>query len=123
MDRVRFVRHQGQQILLVDMTDCSADEVIQTASEAKRIVTAQAPRSALTLGDFTGARFSRAAFTRIKEVAVFDRPFVKRAAFVGVESLPKVFYEALKTFSQREFPRFKTREEAMNWLAEEKEEG
>jgi hypothetical protein len=123
MDRVRFVRHQGQQILLVDMTDCSADEVIQTASEAKRIVTAQAPRSALTLGDFTGTRFSRAAFTRIKEGAVFDRPFVKRAAFVGVESLPEVFYEALKTFSRPEFPRFKMREEAMNWLTEEKEEG
>jgi hypothetical protein len=123
MDRVRFVGHRGQQILLVDMTDCSADEVIQTASEAKRIVTAQAPRSALTLGDFTGMRFSRAAFTRIKEGAVFDRPFVKRAAFVGVESLPEVFYEALKTFSRPEFPRFKMREEAMNWLTEEKEEG
>jgi hypothetical protein len=89
MDCVRFIRHQGQQILLVDMTDCSAEEVIEAASEAKRIVTAQPPKSALTLGDFTGARFSR-AFTRIKEVAVFDRPFVKRAAFVGAESLPKV---------------------------------
>jgi hypothetical protein len=123
MDRVRFIRHQGQQILLADMTDCSAEEVIKVASELKRIVTAQPPKSALTLGDFTGARFSRAAFTRIKEVAVFDRPFVKRAALVGAESLPKVFYEALKTFSRREFHRFKTREEAMNWLTKEKEEG
>ena len=71
------------------------------------------------MSDFTGTRFSRAAFTRIKEVAVFDRPFVQRAAFVGAESLPKVFYEALKTFSRREFPRFKTREEAMDWLVRE----
>jgi hypothetical protein len=45
---------------------------------------------------------------------------VKRTAFVGAESLPKVFYEALKTFSRREFPRFKTLEEAMNWLIKEK---
>jgi hypothetical protein len=52
----------------------------------------------------------------MKEVAVFDRPYVKRAAFVGAEILPDVFYEALKTFSRREFCKFKTREEAMDWL-------
>ena len=55
----------------------------------------------------------------MKEVAVFDRPYVKRAAIVGAESLPKAFYEALKTFSRREFHKFNTREEAMNWLVRE----
>jgi hypothetical protein len=68
---------------------------------------------------FTGTRLSRAALTRIKEVAVFDRPFVQRAAFVGPGNLPNVLYEALKTFSRREFPRFKTRKEAMDWLVRE----
>jgi len=52
----------------------------------------------------------------MKEVAVFDRPYVRRAAIVGAESLPKVFYEGLKTFSRREFPRFKTRNEALDWF-------
>ena len=80
-------------------------------------MTAQSPGSVFILSDFTAARFSRAAFTRLKEVAVFDRPFVKRAAFVGAESLPKVFYVALRTFSRREFPRFQTRDKAINWLA------
>ena len=122
MDRVRFITHQGKKILLIDFTNCSPEEVTKIAGEVQKIVTARSPKSVLTLSDFTGARFSRAAFTRIKEVAVFDRPFVKRAALVGAESLPQVFYEALKSFSRREFPRFKTREEAMNWLIKEKEE-
>lgn len=82
-------------------------------------MTAQPPKSVLTLSDLTGATFSRSAVTRMKEVAVFDRPYVKRAAFVGAQSLPKVFYEALKTFSQREFLRFETREEATDWLVRE----
>jgi hypothetical protein len=30
--------------------------------------------------------------------------------------LPKVFYEHIKNFSQRDLPAFKTREEAMDWL-------
>ena len=93
--------------------------MIELLTEVQRIVTVQPRKSVLTLGDFTGAEFSRAAVTRMKEVAVFDRPYVKRAAFVGAESLPEVFYEALKTFSQREFRKFKTREEAMDWLIRE----
>ncbi len=119
MDRVRFITHQGKRILLIDLTSCSAEDLIELLTHVQRIVTAQRRNSVLTLCDLTGAQFSRAAFTRMKEVAVFDRPYVKRAALVGAESLPKVFYEALKTFSRREFHRFKTREEAMDCLVRE----
>ena len=55
---------------------------------------------------------------KIKKVLVLDRPFVKRSAWFGTESLPHVFYENFKSFSQRELPIFKTREEAMDWLVE-----
>jgi hypothetical protein len=121
MDRVRFTTHRGKEILLVDLTNCSAEEVIELLSEVQRIVTAQPRNSVLALGDLTGAEFSRAAVIRMKEVAVFDRPHVKRTAFVGAESLPQVFYQALKAFSQREFLRFETREEALDWLVREEE--
>ena len=119
MDRVRFITHEGKQILFIDVTNCAAEDVIELVTEVQCMVTAQPPKSVLTLSDLTGARFSRSAVTRMKEVAVFDRPYVKRAAFVGAQSLPRVFYEALKTFSQREFRKFKTREEAMDWLVRE----
>ncbi|MGC2185609.1 MAG: hypothetical protein WA637_20245, partial [Terriglobales bacterium] len=61
----------------------------------------------------------RAVSIRMKEVLVHDRPYVKRSAWVGVDSVPHVYYENIKSFSQREFPPFKTREEAMDWLVEE----
>jgi hypothetical protein len=38
---------------------------------------------------------------------------------VGTDSLPHVFYENFKSFSQRDFPTFATREEAMDWLVTE----
>jgi hypothetical protein len=119
MDRVRFITHRDRKILFVDMSNCPAQEVIKIADEVRRIVTAQRRESVFILSDLTGAQFSRAAVARIKEVAVFDRPYVLRSALVGIESLPKVFYEALKTFSRREFPGFRTREEAMDWLVAE----
>jgi len=55
----------------------------------------------------------------MKEVLTLDRPYVKKSAWVGTESLPHVFYENIKSFSQRDFPTFNTREEAMDWLVAE----
>jgi hypothetical protein len=70
----------------------------------------------LTLADFSGAEIDKAIATKMKEVLVLDRPYVKKSAWVGTESLPHVFYENFKNFSQRDFPTFETREEAMDWL-------
>jgi hypothetical protein len=95
------------------LTNCTAQEVIHSVNEVQHIVTTLPINSVRTLSDLNGGRD---AVTRIKEVAVLDRPHVSRAALVGADSLPQVFYDALKTFSRREFPRFKTREEAMDWL-------
>src|SRR2546422_8313284 len=109
MDRVRFITHQGKRILLVDLTNCSAKDVMKVMAEVQRIVTAQPRESTLTLGDLTGAQFSRDVITRMKEVAVSDRPYVKRSAIVGAEGLPKVFYEPLRPLSGVDLPGLITR--------------
>jgi len=38
---------------------------------------------------------------------------------VGAENLPELFSENVKSFSRREFPAFKTREEALAWLVKD----
>ena len=119
MERVRFVPHSGKQILLIDLSRCKAAEVPDLFDTVQDIVTGKPPHSVLTLCDFEGAELDREAITRMKEVAVLDRPHVRRAAFVGTQDLPKVYHKALETFSVREFPAFKTREEAMEWLVED----
>jgi hypothetical protein len=52
-------------------------------------------------------------------VLTLDRPFVRKTAWVGTESIPHAFMENFRTFSQREIATFKTREEAMDWLVRE----
>jgi len=111
-----FITHHGHKILLIDLSGCEAKEILLLLNEAQRTIAGYARNSLLTLGDFTGAHIDRAVATRLKEVLVLDRPFVKRAALVGVESLPKVYYDNMKSFAQRNLPPFKTREEAMDWL-------
>jgi hypothetical protein len=76
----------------------------------------------LLLADFTGSRFDKAALETLKQATVYDRPHLKRSAWVGLEGMPKVFYENLKSFSQRDLPVFTTREEALEWLVAEEQE-
>jgi len=117
--RAGFITHEGKQVLILDFTNCTPEEVTFVSEEAERIITGQPPNSVLVLADFEGAQFSRDAVTRIKEVTTHDRPFVKRVAWVHTGNLPKVLYDAIKTFSQREFPTFETREEALEFLVKE----
>jgi hypothetical protein len=115
-DRIRIVEHKGKQILLADLSHCTPREVEKIALLVPSYVTSEPRGSVLLLADFTGAEFDRIAIDRLKESVVFDRPYLRRSAWVGIERLPKVFYEHIKNFSQRDLPAFKTREEAMEWL-------
>jgi len=117
--RLRFVKHKGQAIFLIDYSHCGSKEILFLLEQVRAIIARHAQGSVLTLCDFTGAEIDKKVVTRMKEVATLDRPYVKRSAFVGTDTMPRVFYENIKSFSQREFPTFTTREEAMDWLVVE----
>lgn len=119
MERISFITHKGKPIMVIDFSHCEAKELLLLLDEVKHTVERHERGSLLTLADMTGAHVDRAVATRMKEVLVMDRPFVKRSAWVGIDSVPHVYVENIKSFSQRQFPSFKTREEAMEWLVEE----
>jgi len=119
MERIRFVAHRDKSVLLIDFTDCGPQEIRVLCTAVRDVIARQAKGSVLALADFTGARFSKDAVTRIKEVTTFDAPYVRRAAWVGAESMPKAYFKAIQTFSTREFVRFPSREEALDWLVRE----
>ena len=118
-NRIRFFDHEGKRILLVDFSNCKAHEVEAITRKVPDYVTTQPLRSVLVLTDFAGASFDRDALLVMKETAVFDKPYVKKSALIGTESLPREFYEDMKTFSRRELPTFSSREEAQKWLVED----
>jgi hypothetical protein len=118
-ERVRFITHQGKQILLVDLSNCSAAEVEKILRELPEVVTTRPRGSVLIFSDFTAASFDAEAIRVMKETAVFDKPYVKKTAWVGAENFPQEFSKSLSNFSRREFPAFKSREEALAWLVKD----
>ena len=118
-ERIRFIDHQGKRILLVDLSNCPVKQLENVIRIVPDYVTVEPLGSVLVLTDFTGAQFDRDAVRAIKETAVFDKPFVKKSALVGIEALPASFYEELKSFSRRDMTIFGTRDAALAWLADE----
>ncbi|MGA9353439.1 MAG: hypothetical protein WBV46_07085 [Terriglobales bacterium] len=118
-DRIHFIEHKGQKVLLLDYSHADATEMQLLLISVQAIVARQKRESVLTLADFAGAEIDHNVAMRIKEVLTLDRPFVKKSAWVGAEHIPHAFMENFHTFSQREIVTFKTREEALDWLVEE----
>jgi len=118
-DRVRFITHKGKPILLVDVSHCTAEEVQKISPLVPGYVTGEPKQSVLLLADFTGCKIDRNAAERMKQDMVFDRPHLKRAAWVGTEAIPKVLFDNMKTFSRREPVTFATRDEALDWLVQD----
>ncbi len=121
-DRIRLISYQGKKILLVDCSNCSPDDLETISHLVPQYAANHAKGSLLLLADFTGTKFHKRIMDAVKEGLVLDRPYLKRSAWVGVDGLPKVFYENLKAFSQRDLPVFKTREEALEWLVSEEKD-
>jgi hypothetical protein len=115
-DRIGAVSHNGKQILVVDLSNCSTTEVEKTVRAVPEVVTARALNSVLMLVDFTEAAFDLEVLRAMKEAAVFNKPYIKRTAWVGAQTFPDVFRENLQSFSGRHFPTFKSRLEALEWL-------
>jgi hypothetical protein len=118
-NRIHFVKHKGKQILLLDFSHVSAEQMLLLLGYVRTIVAQQGPKSVCILADYEGAELDHAVAMKIKEVLTLDRPFVKKSAWIGAEHIPHAFMENFHTFSQREIVTFKTREEALDWLAED----
>ncbi len=94
-------------------------EVEKVLRALPETVTTHPRGSLLILSDYTGASIDEEAMRVMKETAVFDKPYVKKSAWVGAENIPAEFVDMLKSFSRREFPAFESREEALAWLVKD----
>ncbi len=119
MERIRFMTRNDKQILLVDLSFCSPLEVERLVRTLPDHVSSQPLKSVLLLADFTGASFNDEALRTLKEVAIFDKPHIKKTAWIGTDALPPSFREDISNFSRRSFPEFKNVAEALVWLTKE----
>jgi hypothetical protein len=118
-ERIRFIEHKGKRILLLDFSLATASQMLPLLTQVRTAVAQHGPKSLVILADYQGAEIDHKVAIKIKEVIALDRPFVKKAAWVGTEHIPHALIESVHIFAQRETTTFKTREEALEWLVRE----
>jgi hypothetical protein len=117
MEKIKFINHKGTQILHIDFSNCSPQEMLNHMQQAQRIISAQPKNSVFTLTDVTNAHYDRQVSAALKEYTNANKPFVKVAAIVGVTGLKEVILNAIIFFTRRSFSLFNSIEEAKEWLA------
>jgi hypothetical protein len=117
-DRVRFVEHKGQRILLFDFEGLQEPAVsLQEIDRAKAFVATHPPKSLRILTNVRNTRYNGAVLQAMKDLAKHDEPYVTASAVVGLTGLLRIAYTAITTFSRRNIAVFDSENEAMDWLA------
>ena len=119
MERIRYITHHGAQVLRVDFTHCHAAESEAIVLAIPGFVTSKPPGSVLLLVDFTGALLSHEAIRAMQQIAITNKPYVKRSAWIGTATLPESLRRELSDYSRREFPTFPTLVDALEWLVKD----
>ena len=120
MERVRFVMHKGKRILLTDFSGLApGKEFAETVDASRKTIASQPPKSLLSLLDATGAHYDNEMLGLLKELVKSNTPYMKLSSLVGITGLLGIAVRTIAAVAGRSFNLFNTREEAMDWLAEQ----
>ena len=118
--RVKFFSHPSGEILLVDFSNSDNIATVRAvADECRRLVKTRPPGSVRTLVDVRGTWFDKEAIQITSDLAAHNKPYVTRSAVIGVAGLVQFAFNAVVTLTRRNMHAFDSRDDALNWLAEE----
>jgi hypothetical protein len=96
-ERIRFTDHRGRQIPMIDLSHSSVSVVVEIVQQVPEVVPTQPYHSLLIFADFTAAALNAETLIAMKVAAVFDKPYVKKTAWIGAEAIPPEFMQGLTT--------------------------
>jgi hypothetical protein len=117
MERVEFINHKGNRILVLDLTGLATGDMLPQLEKTRKLVSAEPLTSVKTFIDATNTHIDLQSMQALKDLAADDKPFVKASATVGINGPLGVLLDTVEKLSGRSFKRFGTRDEALDWLS------
>ena len=114
---VTHVKFGDKQITIMDYTNCDKDELLKRVEDVKNWIKKQPLNLLLTITNVSGQNFDKETINAFKELAAFNKPYVKVGTVVGIQGLMKIAYNTVMAFSGRNMPIFESREKAIVWLS------
>lgn len=113
-----FTKEYGKEIYVLNFSYDRIEEAIPLIQECARQIRQRPPESVLTLTIVDKGKFTAELVEKLKELTKGNRPYVRKAAVVGVSGMYKIVITAISIFSKREFKLCDTKEEAVRYLLE-----
>jgi hypothetical protein len=117
--RLGFIEHRGKRILTINSIGADAQVVRAIAAECWHIISSQEPKSVRTLNNLEGAEFTGETVKVLSELAAKNQPYVVRGAVIGITGMRFFAFQAVVSLTKRPFKLFDSREQALDWLAQD----
>jgi hypothetical protein len=96
-----FIEYNGKKILYLNFVNMAKLDIPVFLEEAKKLVLPNPPGSVLFLANVYKMSFDKATVKNFVAFFKSNRPFVKRTAVFGLDSIKKMLYEASLVLSGR----------------------
>jgi len=121
MKRVYFIEYENKQILYIDFSNCTIEEVFGVIKEVKEVITSQPAKSVLTLSNVTGARYDERVIAGLKDLMIYNDPYVRKGAVVGMQQVERKAYDEIMYASKRLLLAFNNVDAAKDWLIDRRQ--
>jgi hypothetical protein len=115
---LKWITHQGKQILYVDFSDCKTEQaMIQLAEEEAKEVLAQ-PGKVLAINNMTGTSIGTDFMNVVKKFGKEIGPAkIAKGAVLGITGLKGILFDGfLRATGDSTTKSFNTEQEALSWL-------
>jgi hypothetical protein len=116
-NRVTFIRHKDVEILSINWSGATGDEILEAIGEAKRMIASRPEQSVRTLTNVTDARIERRVTEALKDYVAHNKPYVLAGAVVGLNDLKTVIFNFINRVTGRSLRAMGSIDEAKDWLA------
>lgn len=118
MERVSFIKHNGRDIIQVDLSGIrNVEESIAILQEGTKLVKTQGAKSVLLLTNVSGTHYDKAGAEAMKKYSAENTPFIKASAVVGVTGIKRLVLNTVVKMTGRKIVTFDDAEAAKDWLA------
>ncbi|MDD5131284.1 MAG: hypothetical protein PHH44_01335 [bacterium] len=115
-----FIRHKQKEILQLDFSECSYEELVAQITKARDIIIQQPPNSLRVITNLTNLRINKDSVKVLKEYIHLNKPFILASAVFGISSQTKVLFDTVTALAHRDIHLFDSEETAKDWLTEQK---
>jgi hypothetical protein len=116
--RLSFIEHKGKRVLTINTAGADLQMLRAIAAVCWHIVSSQRPKSVRTFNDLSASEFTTEGIQVLTELVAKNRPYVMRAAVIGVKGLRFFTLQTIISLTNRPLKLFDDRTQALDWLVQ-----